>query len=76
MKKILVCLLSVLIIASCTNAEAGTPKRFQVVETDSDTYYAVIRDTKTGCEYIRAGVDSTFVYLHGSCPEIIKSEQK
>ncbi|MNJ89975.1 hypothetical protein D3C87_75640 [compost metagenome] len=76
MKKLIVCMLtfSLILISGCGGSnepsnETENKERF----VGNDNVY-IIKDTETGCEYIKSGGYSSWTYLHGSCPEVIAKE--
>ena len=41
---------------------------------ESEDYY-IMKDTRTGCEYVKAyGTDSGWTYVHGTCPDVLRKE--
>ncbi|MNW28165.1 hypothetical protein D3C74_49800 [compost metagenome] len=74
-KKMVTCVAALVIVSACGNVgNAEAPKRIEIVEEGD--YRIVVKDLKTGCEYIRAAAASSeYTYLHGSCTDVIRKEQ-
>jgi uncharacterized lipoprotein YajG len=74
-KKRIAALGLVLFLSSCATAESTVPNTSNFTTIQSSNYtdvnWVVVKDTRTGCEYLRSyGGDSSFIYIKGSCPTI------